>query len=152
MSKKPGWDKIKHLPSTDPRREKARISALRRWHTTNKFRPAAKRKRARKHGSVPRLHIRQSPRDRYLKNRFGITEKIFDTLLLQQNGCCAICRCPETTRGKRGQVKRLAVDHCHSTSRIRGLLCQACNAGIGLLKDSPTVIAAALDYLQQGLS
>ncbi|MCP4994783.1 MAG: hypothetical protein GY934_13530 [Gammaproteobacteria bacterium] len=43
----------------------------------------------------------------------------------------------------------LAVDHCHRTHAIRGLLCRTCNSGIGLLKDDPTIVAKAAAYLRK---
>ena len=53
-------------------------------------------------------------------------------------GRCEIC-------GK--VMKEYVVDHCHVTSRIRGLLCRSCNTGLGLFKDSPEVLAAAIEYV-----
>lgn len=50
------------------------------------------------------------------------------SLLSLQDGRCAICREPETERDPRkGTLKKLAVDHCHTTGAVRGLLCSACN-------------------------
>ena len=47
---------------------------------------------------------------------------------------------------------RLAVDHCHETGDVRGLLCAACNTALGLLKDDPDRIVKLLDYLTRWLS
>lgn len=44
--------------------------------------------------------------------------------------------------------ERLAVDHCHETGVVRGLLCRRCNTGIGLLRDDPMVLNAAVAYLE----
>jgi hypothetical protein len=62
-------------------------------------------------------------------------------LFEEQNGCCAICKEPES------RDRELALDHCHDTGEIRGLLCSACNTGIGLFKDSPERLVAASEYL-----
>ena len=63
-----------------------------------------------------------------------------------QNFRCAICNTDVPGRGH----KNFTVDHDHETGIVRGLLCWSCNAGIGLLKDNPKIVKAALDYLIQG--
>ncbi len=78
-----------------------------------------------------------------LKNTFGISLDEFNKLLEKQNGVCAICFKPESTK----RNKTLAVDHDHKTGKIRGLLCSHCNRGLGLLKDSPEIIMEAIKYL-----
>jgi hypothetical protein len=74
-----------------------------------------------------------------------MTEQDWDQMLAQQDGRCAICR---TTRpGGRGESWH--IDHDGVTGQVRGLLCGACNTGIGLLKHDPDVIAAALRYVKR---
>jgi hypothetical protein len=63
-------------------------------------------------------------------------------MLEQQNGVCAICHGNCTT------WKALSVDHDHRTGKVRGLLCQTCNTGIGALDDSPDLLRRALEYLE----
>jgi len=46
-----------------------------------------------------------------------------------------------------GKVKALAVDHCHQSGAVRGLLCADCNMGIGKLKEDPLVFQSAIQYL-----
>lgn len=77
-----------------------------------------------------------------LKRQFNISPEDYDEILSLQNGVCAICG----STCKTG--RRLAVDHCHMTGRIRGLLCSECNNGIGKLKDSPDLLRAAISYLE----
>jgi hypothetical protein len=48
----------------------------------------------------------------------------------KQNHVCAICNKPETAI-IHGKKISLAVDHCHETGRVRGLLCRKCNNAIG---------------------
>lgn len=79
-----------------------------------------------------------------LKLSYGITEEDYQSLLLKQEGCCAICGTDTPT----GKWKVFAVDHCHKTGKVRGLLCNECNRGMGLLKDSPELLLAAAQYLK----
>jgi len=75
-----------------------------------------------------------------LKRRFGITGKQYRQMYSAQNGTCAICK-------KKDEHFSLAVDHCHETGKIRGLLCSQCNRGLGLFRDSKESLKAAIDYL-----
>ncbi len=77
-----------------------------------------------------------------LKRHYGMTVEMYEDLLAAQNNACAICK---ATRGAKRQ--RLHVDHDHATGRIRGLLCSACNRGIGFFKDSPNLLQTAAAYL-----
>lgn len=91
--------------------------------------------------------LRHKERER----RFGISPKTYAQMLQGQNGVCAICNSPETAT-RLGVVKALSVDHCHTTGRIRGLLCSDCNTGIGKLKDDVTILQNAIRYLRLGTS
>jgi hypothetical protein len=74
--------------------------------------------------------------------KYGISAADYDEQLKRQNYRCAICRTDDS--GKR----RFHVDHDHSTGIVRGLLCSNCNTGIGLLKDSPSTLRAAIEYIE----
>ena len=83
------------------------------------------------------------------KTSYDISAAEYKALFTAQGGRCAICRQPETAVSKKaGRVKALAVDHCHKSKKIRGLLCQACNVGLGYFRDSPLLLAAAFAYLE----
>lgn len=69
--------------------------------------------------------------------KYGISRDAFQIMLAQQNNLCAICR----TRPPK------VVDHNHETLVVRGLLCQYCNRGIGLLGDNTTTLVSAIEYL-----
>lgn len=90
-------------------------------------------------------------RDLTYQRKFGITIDEYNTLFEIQKGVCKICNNPETkvNRKSTGLVKRLAVDHCHKTGKVRGLLCQDCNVGLGAFKDNTELIKRAIDYLQE---
>ena len=78
---------------------------------------------------------------------YGCTNDEFQGMLAAQQGKCAICKSPEVNTYK-GRVRTLSVDHDHDTGRIRGLLCGACNSGLGSLRHDPAVIEAAIAYLE----
>jgi hypothetical protein len=81
---------------------------------------------------------------------FGINIEQYQKMFDEQNGCCAVCGETETEIHPRsGRLRRLAVDHCHKTGKVRGLLCNNCNRAIGLLKDDPTVLRSAINYLEK---
>ena len=77
-----------------------------------------------------------------LKRLYGITVEQYDAMFAEQGGVCAICSRPP---GK----KRLFVDHCHKTGKVRALLCQGCNAGIGHFADDVGRLLAAVEYLRR---
>lgn len=81
-----------------------------------------------------------------LKKRFGISRKDYESMLGAQDGVCAICGNPEVVK-IRGELLGLAVDHCHATGKIRGLLCSSCNTAIGLMKDDVNLLNSAIKYL-----
>lgn len=83
-----------------------------------------------------------------LKKNFGITLEYYYSLLENQNYNCAICKQKETKIDPRsGLPFALAVDHCHNSGKIRGLLCMKCNRALGLLEDDSERLRNAADYL-----
>lgn len=72
--------------------------------------------------------------------KYGLTAEQFQALYEQQQGLCAICRQPPGAR-------ELAIDHCHDTGVVRGLLCTRCNLMIGYAKDRIETLRAAIHYL-----
>lgn len=79
-----------------------------------------------------------------LKKNFGITKDQYCAMLDKQECKCAICGTKHIDEHK----KRLHVDHCHTTGKIRGLLCNHCNLGIGHLKDDINILKNAIAYLE----
>lgn len=75
------------------------------------------------------------------RSKYGIEKEHYTGLLKEQNGLCAICGHSLKTK--------CCVDHNHATGQIRGLLCDSCNRGLGLLKDSVSVLGTAIDYLKR---
>ena len=90
-------------------------------------------------------------RDGKLKASFGIGLEDYNKLLASQDNVCAICKQTETTLSVSGNLKALAVDHCHTTGKVRGLLCQKCNQALGLFNDDVERLSSAIKYIKEGL-
>jgi len=84
-----------------------------------------------------------------LKSMYGITLDEYNQMWHNQFGKCAICREPETAIIK-GKKIELAVDHCHTTGKVRGLLCHHCNKALGAFKDDVCSLESAVQYLKGG--
>lgn len=82
----------------------------------------------------------------FMKKRYGITWEDYQELLVKQGHKCAICGSndaqSERTSGK------LFIDHCHTTGKVRGLLCSKCNHALGQFNDDETLLFKAVDYLR----
>lgn len=88
-----------------------------------------------------------------LKQKYGVTLDEFNAIRELQGGVCAICQQPESELDYRTKKqRRLAVDHCHDSKRVRGLLCAQCNKGLGCFSDSPERLHAAIAYLLKFVS
>lgn len=81
-------------------------------------------------------------RNKEYRKKYGITLEDYDTMLAKQNNVCAICQQPCATG------MNLAVDHDHSTGKVRALLCKNCNTAIGLLGEDTDRMAKAIEYIQ----
>lgn len=104
-------------------------------------------------GCAPRRNGRWTPakalasRRRWAyRTKYGLTLSEVEAMLAAQGGACRICSTRMTLGGMGAGCA--VVDHCHETGRVRGLLCSPCNTGIGQLRDSPEILAAALQYLK----
>lgn len=72
--------------------------------------------------------------------KYGITKEIYEDMLKEQGNCCAIC-----TDSFGDSTPH--IDHCHASGRVRQLLCNRCNSGIGMLRDDVDILRSAIDYL-----
>lgn len=73
----------------------------------------------------------------------GIDINDYQWLMAEQSGKCAICGYSDQSNPNFFPV----VDHCHTTGRVRGLLCMNCNQALGKFKDDPNLLMAAVAYL-----
>lgn len=109
---------------TDPRRKT----------TLKKYRATERCKTQQKHAQ----------RKLHLKTKFNMSVNDYENMMLKQNSNCAICGINQSEISK-----KLCIDHCHQTGKIRGLLCNNCNSGIGMFNDSITLLASAKEYLKR---
>lgn len=79
----------------------------------------------------------------WLKHKYGISTAQRELLLKKQNYSCAICK--TTTPTKFGWH----IDHCHTTNKVRGILCQFCNQLLGMAKDDISILNEAILYLNE---
>ena len=86
----------------------------------------------------------------HLKRNYNITLDVYNEMLKEQDHKCAICQNEETKIDPHTKKpSRLAVDHCHKTGKVRGLLCFMCNYAIGKFKDNITYLKRAIEYLKK---
>lgn len=123
-----------HPDRPDYARGMCHICYQRQWRATHLEQARAySRERARK--------ARQTPgytRAKHLRHLYKLDVAQYSALLDRQDNACAICRQPFTGTPH--------VDHDHPTGRVRGLLCERCNKGIGYLNDDPTLLISAAEY------
>jgi len=84
-----------------------------------------------------------------LKARYGISEEQYIKMLEEQNHSCAICGKHESQNVVGNKTIKLAVDHCHDTKDVRGLLCDRCNTSIGKFEHSVELLQKAISYLKK---
>ena len=126
------------------RRELAPVREQRRAYSRKYHAENAERIRARVKAwrEANRAYTEIAKESQRLKKEYAITLEQYTEMLEAQGFACKICLKP------RGQ-KKLNVDHCHATGKVRGLLCQQCNSLLGMAHDDPTVLQAAITYLEK---
>lgn len=91
------------------------------------------------------VYNQDSERWRRVKSTYNLTRTEYFNILSEQQGKCAIC--------KEGQlyktIDHLFIDHCHTTKKIRGLLCHRCNVALGLFRDDISLLSRAIKYLEK---
>jgi hypothetical protein len=95
---------------------------------------------------------RNRKRQRHVKvaYKFGLSADQYEAMIEKQGNVCAICHEPEhRVDGKSKRLRELAVDHNHQTGKVRGLLCNACNAALGGFGDNVERLFSAAEYLRE---
>lgn len=83
-------------------------------------------------------------RIKHLKKYYGISNEEYLKMFDEQKGCCAICNISQTEL-----KKKLFVDHCHNTGKVRGLLCRQCNSVLGYAYDNVDILTKSIEYLKK---
>jgi len=84
-------------------------------------------------------------RNAELQRRYGITQQDYEVMIAEQNNQCAICNTTEP--GGRHNRGYFVVDHCHTTGKVRKLLCNNCNTALGLVGDNVDTLHKMINYL-----
>jgi hypothetical protein len=84
-------------------------------------------------------------RDSKYMSRYGITVEDYNKLLADQGWCCAICKISWLDDES---VKHWPVDHSHITGKVRGIICDLCNRGLGYFKEDAEILRSAATYLE----
>lgn len=118
----------------------AQYASAKAWARRNPDKVSEQYRRYRiKHREKNLLRLRAST----LKRRFGMTPEDYDQMLLHQGGVCAICR------GKNPDGRRLSIDHCHKTNKVRALLCMHCNLLLGHADDDIDLLQKCISYVKE---
>jgi len=114
------------------------------------FQPAEKKQTAEEKRVQQQIYYRRHKAKTIKQNwerqirALGCTPKMYAELLQKQGGVCAICARPNASG------RQLAVDHCHRSGVVRGLLCTLCNTAIGSFGDNPDLLEKAKAYICRG--
>ncbi len=128
----PGYRQRKREYARTPAQRAKRNAYQKKWYYANHAKSLAL---AHKYYHASKHKYKERDRAANLWRQYGITLAQYDEMLTRQGGTCAICKKPP-------KVKRLHVDHCHSTGRVRGLLCGSCNGRLGWLEMFREAISA----------
>ena len=99
--------------------------------------------RVKKHQAANKSQWAEYGHRKNIRRHYGVEPEQYAAMGEEQGWVCAICSNP-TVNGY-----RLAVDHDHVTHKIRGLLCEQCNNGLGRFKDNPELLRLAALYLER---
>ena len=86
---------------------------------------------------------KENIKNKRLLTNYGISPEWYEIKIVEQKNKCAICG----SEDPHSPWKIFAIDHCHATGKVRGLLCHKCNTGLGQFRDNPQLLTKAADYL-----
>lgn len=126
---------------TKEQQDKVNASRRQKYATDEDYREKTKKKVSEYNKKHPEIK-----KNSHLMYDFGITLEDYNNLLVKQDYKCAICG---SKLPKNSKTKHLVVDHDHKTGKVRGLLCQCCNFGLGQFGDSIENLKNAIKYLEE---
>ena len=85
-------------------------------------------------------------RDYEKMRKYKISQQDYEAMKKAQDNRCAICGNRQLLHINNGELN---IDHDHKTGKVRGLLCNYCNTGIGMLKDNISTLKNAVKYLSK---
>ena len=142
---KPASEFHKHSKTKDGLQPKCKSCALEMAREAYRRNPDAVKRAAKKWAEKNPSRRKEIAYNSKLKAKYGIEFTDYQQMFEKQGGRCAICD------GEGGignsEVAPLFVDHCHSTGKIRGLLCMKCNSGLGHFEDQVNRMKRAINYL-----
>ncbi len=116
---------------------------MRKCYTCQQNKPLDQFNKTKKESTGYSFQCKDCKRNENMFYRYGITRDQYNLMLVKQNYSCAICETPQSDLHK-----ALSIDHCHTSSVVRGLLCSKCNHAIGLLGDKVKHLYRFIDYLK----
>jgi len=108
------------------------------WHLNNKGKV---NKRKNDYNKKNHNKVSKAKRNERYKKRYNITIEEYERMAKDQSNMCKICN----------KNTKLVVDHCHKSNKVRGLLCQGCNLGLGAFKDNYNNLNKAITYLMESV-
>lgn len=124
------WKNTRYLDGYMGVCKSCRNSAKRKQREDPEYRNKENRKRRETRGTTRWVNI---------KAKYGLTEEDYNLIITDQKDKCLICE---------EELKEPHIDHCHTTGRVRGVLCSRCNTGLGKFKDSVQMLEKAKQYLR----
>jgi len=92
------------------------------------------------------LNNKDRVRENKLKTKYNLTLDQYNKMLSDQNNCCKVCNIKFNINTKQLTPH---VDHCHTTDKIRGLLCMKCNTSLGYLKEDTKIMQKLIEYIKE---
>ena len=135
-------EKIKVYNKTYAEANKEKLKASNKvWRDANKEKVKAYKK-------ANKEKIKANQEAYNLKYKYNLTLKEKNLMLKKQNNKCKICKITVHTN-KKCKNNTACIDHCHTTNKLRGILCAMCNKGLGHFKDNTELLTNAINYLEE---